>query len=62
MTKVVNANTLSWFQLLLAATYSGAFHPNAEGHAAIADSVVEKARAVLAKYGQGGRPGQNNDD
>jgi lysophospholipase L1-like esterase len=42
--------SLSWFQLLLAATYSGAFHPTAEGHAAMADAVVEKARAVLAKY------------
>jgi hypothetical protein len=62
MTKVVTAQTLSWFQLLLASTYSGAFHPNAEGHAAIADAVADKARAVLAKYGQGGRPGQNNND
>ncbi len=39
-----------WVQLLLAATYSGAFHPTAEGHAAIADSVVERARHVLDKY------------
>jgi lysophospholipase L1-like esterase len=62
MTKVVGAQTLSWLQLLLASTYSGAFHPNAEGHAAIADSVVAQARAVLSKYGQGGRPGQGNDD
>jgi len=45
---------LSWFQLLLAATYSGAFHPTAEGHAAMADAVVEKARAVLAKYEKAG--------
>ncbi len=42
----------SWFQLLLASTYSGAFHPTAEGQAAIADAVVEKARVVLDKYGQ----------
>jgi lysophospholipase L1-like esterase len=42
--------SLVWFQLLLAATYSGAFHPTAEGHAVIADSVLEKARAVLEKY------------
>jgi hypothetical protein len=41
---------LSWVQLLLASVYSGAFHPTAEGQAAIADAVVEKARAVLAKY------------
>ncbi len=38
---------------MLAATYSGAFHPTAEGQAAIADAVVHKARGVLAKYGQG---------
>jgi lysophospholipase L1-like esterase len=42
--------SLVWFQLLLAATYSGAFHPTAEGHAVIADSVLEKARAVVEKY------------
>jgi lysophospholipase L1-like esterase len=42
--------SLTWMQLLLAATYSGAFHPTAEGQAAIADAVVEKARAVLTRY------------
>ncbi len=42
--------SIQWFQLLLAATYSGAFHPTAEGHAAIADAVVERARTVLQKY------------
>ena len=47
---VLKLQTLSWFQLLLASTYSGAFHPTAEGHAAIADAVAERARAVLAKY------------
>ena len=47
---VLKLQSLSWFQLLLAATYSGAFHPTAEGHAAIADAVVERARNVLAKY------------
>ena len=52
--KVLKLQSFSWFQLLLAATYSGAFHPTAEGHAAIADSVTEKARGVLAKYGQRG--------
>jgi hypothetical protein len=48
--KVMKAETYSWMQLLLASVYSGAFHPTAEGQAAIADAVVDKARAVLAKY------------
>jgi hypothetical protein len=39
-----------WVQLLLASVYSGAFHPTAEGQAAIADAVVDQARAVLTKY------------
>ena len=52
--KALKLDSLSWFQLVLAATYSGAFHPTAEGHAAIADAVVEQARAVLAARGQGG--------
>ena len=42
--------TIQWFQLLLAATYSGAFHPTAEGHAAMADAALERARVVLTKY------------
>jgi hypothetical protein len=50
--KALKLESLSWFQLLLASTYSGAFHPTAEGHAAIADSVVTKARDVLRKYKQ----------
>jgi hypothetical protein len=50
--KVLRVQTLSWFQLLLASTYSGAFHPTAEGQAAIADAVAATARRVLAKYGQ----------
>lgn len=50
--KVLQVHT-SWFQLVLASTYSGAFHPTAEGQAAIADAVVEKARRVLAKYAPG---------
>lgn len=50
--KALKLESLSWFQLLLASTYSGAFHPTAEGHAAIADSVAEKAREVLRKYKQ----------
>ncbi len=47
---VLKTQGLSWVQLLLASVYSGAFHPTAEGQAAIADAVVEKARAVVAKY------------
>jgi hypothetical protein len=54
--KVLKINALSWFQLVLASTYSGAFHPTAEGQAAMADAVVHKARAVLEKYGQGSDP------
>ncbi len=53
LTKVLKLESLQWFQLLLASTYSGAFHPTAEGHAAIADAVADKARTVLTKYGQG---------
>ena len=48
--KVLKLNAFSWFQLVLASTYSGAFHPTAEGQAAIADAVVDKARAVIEKY------------
>jgi hypothetical protein len=51
--KVLKFDALAWFQLVLASTYSGAFHPTAEGQAAIADAVVHEARAVLRKYGQG---------
>lgn len=51
-TRALAFQSLARFQILLAATYSGAFHPTAEGHAAIADSVAERARAVLARYGQ----------
>ncbi|WP_246317431.1 hypothetical protein [Hyphomicrobium methylovorum] len=50
MTKVLKIEPFAPFQVVLASTYSGAFHPTAEGQAAIADSVVDKARAVLAKY------------
>jgi lysophospholipase L1-like esterase len=48
--KALNLQTLSWFQLLLASLYSGAFHPTAEGQAAMADAVVLEARRVLAKH------------
>ena len=50
--KVLENKKLRWFQLLLASTYSGAFHPTAEGQAVIADQVASKARHVLRKYGQ----------
>jgi hypothetical protein len=56
--KALKLQTLSWFQIMLASIYSGAFHPTAEGQAAMADAVVVQARRVLAKYaaprGQGG--------
>ena len=47
---VLKFQSIEWFQLVLASTYSGAFHPTSEGQAVIADAVLEKARAVLAKY------------
>jgi hypothetical protein len=47
---VLDLEALSRFQLTLAATYSGAFHPTAEGQAAIADAVVAKARSVLRHH------------
>lgn len=50
--KVLNAQKLRWFQVVLASTYSGAFHPTAEGHAAIADAIMPTARKVLRKYGK----------
>jgi hypothetical protein len=51
-TRALAFQSLARLQVLLAATYSGAFHPTAEGHAAIADAVAERARDVLKKYGQ----------
>jgi len=36
--------------LILASSYSGAFHPTAEGQAAIADALADKARGVLDRY------------
>ncbi len=53
MQKVLKLESVSFVQVLLAATYSGAFHPTAEGHAAIADAATERARQVLAKYSRG---------
>jgi hypothetical protein len=48
--QVLKLQSIEWFQLVLASTYGGAFHPTSEGQAVIADAVLEKARAVLAKY------------
>ncbi len=48
--RALRLKRLSWFQLLLASTYSGAFHPTAEGQAVIADAILPVARRVLAKY------------
>ena len=42
MQKVLKTQGYAWVQLLLASVYSGAFHPTAEGQAAIADAVVEQ--------------------
>lgn len=53
LAKYLKIEPFAPFQAILASTYSGAFHPTAEGQAAIADAVADKARAVLAKYGQG---------
>ena len=36
--------------LVLASSYSGAFHPTAEGHAAMADALTAKLRGLLRKY------------
>ncbi len=48
--KAIPSKTMSWFQVLLASLYSGAFHPTAEGQAAIADAAVVEARRILGKY------------
>ena len=48
--KLLKNKKLRWFQLVLASTYSGAFHPTAEGQAVIADEVTRVARRVLKKY------------
>jgi lysophospholipase L1-like esterase len=50
MQSALKTQALSWVQLLLASIYSGAFHPTAEGQAAIADAVLAQARDVIAKY------------
>lgn len=43
---------LNRLQVLVAGTYSGAFHPTAEGQAVIADSLAVAADRVLKKYKQ----------
>ena len=48
--KVLQFEKAQWFQVVLASTYSGAFHPTAEGQAAIADALLPQARAILDKY------------
>ena len=53
MQTVMKQQGVEWVQLLIASTYSGAFHPTAEGQAAIADSVADRARAVIEKYEHG---------
>ncbi|WP_409560432.1 hypothetical protein [Hyphomicrobium sp. MC8b] len=53
LTNYLKIEPFAPFQAILASTYSGAFHPTAEGQAAIADAVADKARAILAKYGDG---------
>ncbi len=40
------------FQVFLASTYGGAFHPTAEGQARIADEVVDAARTILDRATQ----------
>jgi hypothetical protein len=60
---VISTQGYACLQLLLTSVYSGAFHATAEGQVITADAVVDKARAVLAKYenrrphgGRGWRP------
>lgn len=50
---VLRNQNFYWTQVLLAATYSGAFHPTAEGQAVMADSVLRVATRVLEKYSGG---------
>jgi hypothetical protein len=52
--KALPTKTVNWFQVLLASLYSGAFHPTAEGQAAIADAVVVEARRILGRYADRG--------
>lgn len=59
---VLQMAQLNWFQLVLASTYSGAFHPTAEGQAAIADAAVREARAALANHGHRGFGGMKREE
>ena len=54
--KVLKLDALSGSSWCWPSTYSGAFHPTAEGQAAIADAVVDKARAVLQQIHPKSRP------
>lgn len=49
---VGSARLRSSFQAFFASSYGGAFHPNAEGQAAIADAALIPARKVLASRGK----------
>ena len=53
VSQLLGSSQLQWTQLLLASTYSGAFHPTAAGQAAMADAVVREARALLGEQGEG---------
>lgn len=55
MQRALKLDAVSFVQVMLAATYSGAFHPTAEGHAAIADATAQKARRILDKYARRNR-------
>ncbi len=49
---IFKIQNFSQLQVLIAGTYSGAFHPTAEGQAVIADALAIAADKVLKKYGQ----------
>ena len=53
LSKLLGSKQLQWTQLLLASTYSGAFHPTAAGQAAMADAVVREARQLLGNRNGG---------
>ena len=45
------SNRLGPLDLLNASTFGGAFHPTAEGQAAIADAVLHKDRRIIRQPG-----------
>jgi hypothetical protein len=47
---VMQFQSWEYFQLVLASTYSGAFHPTSEGQAVMADATLARARTVLNRY------------